>query len=635
MKATWKERARYAFDKFMSRGTAALVAALFVASILLVVGATVFVWLAGALAGWKGTSDTTFIGGLWSALLHTLDSSYIESDIGEPLPLILAMLVLTFGGIFVVALLIGIVSNGIQTRLMQLRKGTSRVIERDHVVILGWSQQIFTILAELVEANVDRRRSCIVVLADMDKVEMEDAIHARIRHTKGTRVVCRTGDPIDLAELVIANVQSARSILVLAPQTDDPDIDVIKIILAIINDPARRAAPYHVVAEIHEPGNLDVARSAGGDEVQLVLSGDLIARITAQTCRQPGLSVVYTELLDFVSDEMYVQRLPEVAGVTFGDALLRFEDSALVGLLGSDGTPKLNPPMETVIRPDDMVVVIAEDDDTVRVSGSGAPTIDLDAIVSAPVRTAHPERTLVLGWNWRAPRILAELDHYVAPGSEVMVVADQPDAEAAAQALAEAAVNQRVTVRQGSTTDRSVLDTLAVETFDHVVILSYSDVLERQRADARTLVTLLHLREIGAAAGRNFSMVSEMLDLRNRAVAEVTRADDFIVSDRLTSLYLSQISETRELGAVFDDLFGAAGSEIFLRPASDYVVTGRPVTFYTVVESARRQGQVAIGYRRHALFGDATQSYGVLVNPDKSVPMTFEPRDKVIVLAEN
>ena len=63
----------------------------------------------------------------------------------------------------------------------------------------------------------------------------------------------------------------------------------------------------------------------GRDEAQLVLAGDLIARITAQTCRQSGLSVVYTELLDFGGDEIYFTRSRSWSGqhVRRGAARLR------------------------------------------------------------------------------------------------------------------------------------------------------------------------------------------------------------------------------------------------------------------------------------------------------------------------
>ena len=106
------------------------------------------------------------------------------------------------------------------------------------------------------------------------------------------------------------------------------------------------------------------------------------------------------------------------------------------------------------------------------------------------------------------------------------------------------------------------------------MIVLTEEALDAQRADARTLVTLLHLRDIADQRGAAFSIVSEMIDERNRQLAEVTRVDDVIVSDKIISLMLTQISETRELAQVFDELFAAEGSEIYLRPAADYVAAG-------------------------------------------------------------
>ena len=69
----------------------------------------------------------------------------------------------------------------------------------------------------------------------------------------------------------------------------------------------------------------------------LVLTGDLIARVTAQTCRQSGLSVAYTELLDFGGDEIYFKHEPALAGRSFGEALTAYADSAVIGLRFADG----------------------------------------------------------------------------------------------------------------------------------------------------------------------------------------------------------------------------------------------------------------------------------------------------------
>ena len=81
-----------------------------------------------------------------------------------------------------------------------------------------------------------------------------------------------------------------------------------------------------------------------------------------------------------------------------------------------------------------------------------------------------------------------------------------------------------------------------------------------------------------------------MIDVRNRELAEVTRADDFVVSNKLVGLMLAQASENEYLSAIFDDLLDEKGSEIYMRLAADYVTTDKPVTFYTVAEAARRGG---------------------------------------------
>jgi len=179
-----------------------------------------------------------------------------------------------------------------------------------------------------------------------------------------------------------------------------------------------------------------------------------------------------------------------------------------------------------------------------------------------------------------------------------------------------------------------VLETLKVHTFEHIIVLAYKQTLDTQRADGKTLITLLQLRDIEERTGVDLNIVSEMLDDRNRELAEVTNADDFIVSDKLISLLLSQVSENQKLTDVFDQLFSSEGSEIYLRPAAEYVTPGSPVDFYTVLEAARRRGETAIGYRVQADAHNAQKGYGVTVNPLKSASITFTASDRVIVLTE-
>jgi voltage-gated potassium channel Kch len=622
------DRLRYWFDNTISRGPVALIGWLFAVIAALVLTSSLLVYATG-IAPETGGRKPGFFETLWLNLMRTIDPGNVGGDVGS-WPFLLSMLAVTAGGILVFSTLIGVIFTGIDNKLADLRKGRSFVVEREHTIIFGWSPEIFSIIAELVVANESRRSACIAVLAEKDKVEMEDEIRERVGRTRNTRVVCRTGDPIDIDDIEIVNPHDARSIIVLSPQDEEADSQVIKTILALTSNPDRRKDPYHIVSRVRNPENLGVARMVGRSEVELVPVDNLIARITAQTCRQSGLSVVYTDLLDFGGDEIYFSREPGLARKTFGEALVAYDRSSVIGLRRKDGRIKLNPPMDTEISSEDAVVLIAEDDSAIALSENTHLEIDVGAIPERRHREQEPERTLILGWNNRAPTIITQLDGYVPSGSEVTVVAKDGTGFPALKLR-----HQTVAFRAGNTTNRRTLDGLDVPSYDHVIVLSYSDELDHKEADSRTLVTLLHLREIADQNGQPFSIVSEMLDDRNRELAEITRADDFIVSDRLVSLMMCQVSENKELSSVFEDLIDPEGSELYLKLVDEYVKLGTPLNFYTVVEAARGRGEVAVGYRVKAETGDPHKSYGVHLNPDKSQRITFTEGDRVIVLAES
>jgi voltage-gated potassium channel Kch len=342
-------------------------------------------------------------------------------------------------------------------------------------------------------------------LADKDKVEMEDEIRSKVGDTGKTRVVCRSGNPADPADLEIASLHEARSIIILGPELDNPDSQVIKTALAITNGRNRKKEPYHIVAEIQDPKNMEVARMVGGDELQLVLGGDLISRITVQTCLQSGLSLVYTELLDFGGDEIYFQEEPGLVGKSYGEALLAYEDSALMGICAKDGTVKINPPMDMKIGDGDRVIAISQDDDTVKISGSSKEKdVDVSAFSDAGAGARKPTRVLMLGWNWRGEAIVDGLDDYAATGSEVTIAGPEAHLNGVAVFCERKRKNLKVTHRFCDTEDRAALDALKIADYEHIITLSYSDAMDAQRADACTLVTLLHLRDMAAKSGKAF-----------------------------------------------------------------------------------------------------------------------------------
>jgi voltage-gated potassium channel Kch len=624
---TFAERFRYEFDNVLAKGTGALIAVLAALTLIIMVIATI------VAAIFQLSPDVDAGHMMWMLLMRIMDAGAVGGDSGSWSYLFL-MLAVTLGGIFVFSALIGVLSAGLEERLSEMRKGKSKVIESNHTVILGWGPQIFTVLSELIEANTSRKRACIVVVADMDATEMYEAITAHIDDLRSTRIVCRSGSPSESATLQMANVMTARSIIIIRPEGELPDVHVIKTLLAITNDKQRRASPYHIVAELNEPKYVDVAKIVGRDELELIVTSDLIARITAQTCRQSGLSTVYTELLDFGGDEIYFHAEPSLAGQTFAQALFAYETATVIGIVGADGSVRVNPDHATILDASDRLICIATDDSAIQLSDDRSEPAAME-LPDRANRVVSPEHTLILGWNWRTPEVIRNLDAYVAPGSTVTIVCTQEFATIEAWQAQSALTNMTIAVHDADSTDRELLDALNVVDFHHIIVMAISDALDAEQADACTLVTLLQLRDISDKVGSPFTIVSEMLDVRNRRLAEVTKADDFIVSNRLVSLILAQVAENKHLNAVFQDLFDPEGCEIYLKPVTDYVIPEVEVTVATLIEQAHQRGEIAIGYRIEALSQDAQQQYGVVINPAKSRVVTMQAADALIVIANS
>ncbi|MFD3514818.1 potassium transporter TrkA [Streptomyces sp. NPDC058657] len=617
----------YRFDNVMARGTPALIGVLAaVCCLFTVLNGALLLLLAPEQLHHRGVGSS-----LWAGFLRVLSPTLLMRDHG-PAPFLASAVVMAFGGILLMSTLIPVISAGLQNQLARLRQGRSPVVETGHVVLLGWSSQVHVIVAELVEANRSRRRACVVVLAEKDRTEMETEIRERVGDLASTRVVCRTGDPADVLDIALVCPERARAVIVVAPEEDRPDFTVIKSLLAVSRTRREDGAGPGVVAGIRDKENLPAARLAGGAECRLVSVQGFIARLLVQTSLHTGLSSVYTELLDFSGDEIYIRPQPELVGRTFADALLAYRTSSVIGLMEEDGRILLNPLGGTPVGAGHQIVVISEDDSTITLEEAPVlPPPALPATSSEACRTGRA--VLILGSNQRLPDIIGQLRAHLPDGSRIDVVAEQclpPEEEPAGGPADEPDDPLTVSFRRADVTRRDVLEALALEHYDHVLVISPDD-CDPHGADARTLTVLLNLRDLSELRTHTYTVVTEMADDRHRVLAQAAGPDDFVVSGNLLSLRLAQISENPRLDVIFEELFSPEGCRIALHPAGDYVPLGEETDFYAVVDAAGRRGESAIGHRIHAQAHLAPR-YGNLLNPDKAARVAYGSLDRIIVL---
>lgn len=335
------KRISYWFDRMMSKGTIAM-------SLLLLAVTATIVSSIGIIAYFISDDGGIFYQ-MWVSLMYTLDPGNLAEVPTDNVFYLTLMFLATLCGLFLTSILIGIISTGVEGKLSNLRKGTSIVQENDHTVIIGFDNNIYSILRELIEANSNVKKACIVILGNESKDIMEEAIASHIPNTKTTRIICRSGNLHEFYALERCSVETSKSVIVNVYD----DLETVKILLALstyIKTKVLRTPDIQFIASLQDNQYLEAANIAGEGRAAIIFVKDAIARIISNTCRQHGLSQVLTELFNFSGDELYFERVPELEGKTFKEAILSFSNAIAIGIYDDHGDVKLNPPMDTVIK---------------------------------------------------------------------------------------------------------------------------------------------------------------------------------------------------------------------------------------------------------------------------------------------
>ncbi|WTL28634.1 NAD-binding lipoprotein [Streptomyces sp. NBC_01498] len=591
-------------------------------------------------------SPRSLSGRLTAAWRTSAETLRLGAMTGTPLRMLLSAL-LGLVALLCVSTLVGVITTSLAERMAELSRGRSTVLEQGHVVLLGWSDQVTTVVRELIAAQTPHRPRAIVLLADRDKTEMERALAAQVGPAARTRLICRSGPASDPAVLALVGPGTASTVLVLPSGEPGADAEILRILLALraVVGGAPDAPP--VLAAVRDDRYRAAARLAAGPRGTVLETDTVTARLIAQCVGRPGLSLVLRDLLDFAGDEFHLADATAFHGASFGAALLGHADSCVVGLLTPEGRTVLNPPADTVLGTGSRLIVVTHDETSARRQDC-RPLVDPSALAGDRPPPEAPARLLVLGWNRRAPLVVEQLRRTARPGSTLDVVMDravpgprepQPADTgerlgAAGEGVAGEGEADRLTVRfrSAALSRPETLLGLDLTPYDGLVVLGPDPDDGPDRPDDWTLVTLLALRLLEEhTGGRELCVVSELTDDRNRPLAPVAPGSDVIVSGQLTGLLMAQIAQNRHLAAVFDELFSPDGSTISLRPAGTYIRPGVEATFATVVAAARDRGECAIGYRRHDRWTTAPD-HGVRLNPHKGERRVWHALDQVVVI---
>ncbi len=642
---SFKAKLKYSFDNFMSKGGFSVFSALmllFVGAFLLMAIVRFIVNIITPQENLTGVFDQA-----WQVFLQISDAGAVAEDTDGNILNKITGIVTVFFGLILFSSLVAFITSQFEAKLDELRKGKSNVVEKNHTLLLGFGDRVLEIIRELVIANESEKNPAVVVLAEREKDEMDDFFRDRISDMKNTRIVARSGSTSSIHMLRRVGVNTARSVIILndAP-VDAPDEDksladarVLKTILALMSCTGEENAPP-IVAELHSENMRKLAKNISPDKVSLIDEHSILAKLMVQTSRVSGLAQVYDNLVGFEGCEFYFYK-PDggLDGVKYSDLIFHFKESSVFGLRKADGTMMLNPTPDTVCKGDDEVIILAEDDSTIKFLKQRIE-VKVPQCKAAGPHPKNVENQLIVGWSFKTPTILDEYSKYLSKGSKIDVVVHDMDDETKKEFNDIQKKNKDVKMRLlvGDLHIPTTIAKLKPEQYDNVIILS-GDGGNSELRDSETIAKLLEFRHYFKTAVRKevkTQLITEVADSENIEVIQEAGVKDFLISNQFVSKIYAQVSEDPSILEIYDDLFSEEGSEVYLKPVSMYLTNiPESITFGELCAAALKRNESCFGVRLLSEETNMEKNFGIYVNPPKDKVFMLSGSDWLITLAED
>jgi len=677
-------RAHYIFDNWMARQSSPFVLVAFLVVLIIILGGIGNFAVCDDSGGGdgrrksagSGDSNSTDAGGgdgdeskcsigegMWTAWLYLNDPAAhagnapgMDRFVGGVISMI---------GLFIFAMLMGFVFDLITVNMEELRKGKSKVVEREHTLILGWSDKIYAILLQLCDANEcgpnGERGGTVVILAtpgglapeskeDMI-IELDERIDEERR--KGTLFVVRVGSPMLTSDLKKVAASVASSIIILCDDDGDAskaDAQVLRTVVAL-GSALPQCSPAHIVTQIRDIDCVPLLDLVCGDRIETIVSHDIVGRLMVMSVRQPGLAKIYEQLLGFEGDEFYFKPWPQVIGKRYGDLFQYFIDAIPLGVRTADGFVVMKPSLDRVVKFGEEVLFLAEDDETYKYEENsctcapgkpGAKDIEL------------PEKMLVVGWRRDFRDMVMLIDELVAEGSELHIMCDKEECDREEE-LEDAGLdfsalkNLELVHHEGHA--RRHFEKLPLEEFSSCLIVADEEAEDDlMNSDSQCIQTLLLIRDVQMkrrhgdphseaeqrACAEACPILVETLDVRTQDCIKTSKSlqagADFLQSNEMVSRVLAMVSEDRSVNLILSELLGGDGASIALKPAEPYL--NDPNEQLSFLEFSKRThdfDEVLLGFQLYP----AAVAANTIMNPrDKNVKKNWQGCLMIVLMTE-
>jgi len=642
---------QYKFDNLMSKGGISILTGLLM---LIVVSLCFLVLLRVAVS--TIMPDQTVAGVpdmLWRSFTQITDAGSLESDENSNyLNKFMGIVTILIGLVFFSAL-IAFINNWFLAKMISLRKGKSAVIERGHTLILGFGIQVIEIIEQLLIANKSQKKN-IVVLAKTDKVKMDDILSEAIKSRRRSRITTRSGDISNTKFIKNMSVSNAQSIIILneASVADLPvvrnkgDAKVLEAIIAVVTSTADDYLPP-VVAQLHASKTSKLAENIAPGKITVIDTNNILARILVYTSLNHGLAFVYSHLVGFSGDGIFIKKMKHGwMNHSFGKLQFHFIRSILLGFRTPAGNIILNPQADYLPDNHDEGIFLAESYAAIRYYRKQVIT-PVGQKFFMKKSSIILEKQLVVGWNSKIRVIIDEYINAMRDGSAIDIVVKAPDdaMKSCIQSVQDVSKTIKVHLIDGDIHDPDFLSGFKLLEYNNIVILA-EESNSVEEVDMKTISRLLEFRDYfkklkntdpnalvtGVAKTK---LVTEVIDSEKADIFFEAGAKDFLIPHKFVSEIIAQISQQPELKQIYDEIINTWGCELYLKPVflffSEIPIT---VNFADCMLAAQVRGEICIGVKISTK-GTDMNKHGLYMPADKNIVFHLHETDSLVTLSDN
>ena len=602
----------------------------------------------------SGEPTKSFEEAVWWAFLRLTDPGYLGDDQGIWRRLISTILTV-LGYVVFLGSLVAIITTWLNTKIRNLEQGLTPVTANNHILILGWNSKAIYAAGEIFQSvgrlkrflkfYGARRLNLIILAEDVTPVHLQELKDNPLIGKGADEIVLRSGISIDREHLRRVDSLNAAAIIIPSAAYSDnelitPDVETIKTLLSLnaeAEDSRSKKFPF-VVAEIQDKSKLKAAHRSYSGPMEVIGSNTIISRLLAQNIRHTGLSAVYNELLTHsVSNNLFCREYQDAVGKTIQEVKHTFPKAIILGVVRYKDAkliPILNTPPDFVIEKNDRLVFIAKNSTEIE-SISIKPVKSLPSLNFKHKIDVEEQKgvvkILILGWNHHIPALVEELNTYEDEYYDITMVAVLPKAKREAQLNKIEDLSNRVNLRhiEEDYVNETALRHINPSAYDNILLVSSERILEKEEADARTIVGFILLEEHIEHHKKRPHILLELSDPDNEALLRRYRTE-VIISPLILSNLLAGIALQREINSICKNLFTAGGAEIIFRSFEDYGLKPGSISFADLENKATEYGEIALGvYNTTRLKKYERQ---LVLNPQKNVKIEIREDTRLVVL---